>query len=484
MLDNSFNSNLSDISSDSHNSNGKEVKKYHETIIDKINIVLKKGQEFSSNLSIYLDNIKKRIQDIDSEDSLNTEIYKYINDINDINDMDAQCNNKEGIENFINYLKLIENINNINFISNKNEKKPEKQIIENKKLKKNKKPKKYLENSEKLIGKMNIIKLIKTNKESNSYSEYTCFSPLNDSDYMIFGDKKGNIKIYDFRENNDEIKDEEYHPKSRINVFNDEIKYICELDEDLFAVSQRKNEIKIIKNDSIIQTINIDDYDDLYIYSMISLPNLSSKEKRHFLCVATDSNILIYKSNKTPTYIDTTENEENEDNLYFEKYKDIELETLTHCLIEVDNYLIGGCPNDKTINIFDMSNEFEKTAISDINMTSGSNIFALIPNKNILAVACVDGFKLISVKKKKKFKSVHCTYSVLSLDMFNENTIICCCSEKGKNIIKQYQIDEEKFEFKRVSKKGTNNNDEIWKLQRINDKIFFIDNNKRVNMLA
>ena len=133
-----------------------------------------------------------------------------------------------------------------------------------------------------------------------------------------------------------------------------------------------------------------------------------------------------------------------------------------------------------------MSNEFEKSIVTDINMTSGSNIFALIPNKNLLAVACVDGFKLISVEKKKKFKSVHCNYSVLSLDMFNENNIICCCSEKGKNknIINQYQIDEEKFEFKKVSEKRTINNDEIWKLQRINDKIFFIDNNKRVLMLA
>ena len=132
-----------------------------------------------------------------------------------------------------------------------------------------------------------------------------------------------------------------------------------------------------------------------------------------------------------------------------------------------------------------MTKDFRESAnITDINMTSGSNIFTLIPNKNLLAVACVDGFKLISVKKKKKFKSVHCKYSVLSLDMFNKNTIICCCSEKGNNIIKQYQIDEEKFEFKKLSEKITNNNDEIWKLQRINDKIFFIDNNKRVNMLA
>ena len=113
MVDDNVNSTLSDTSSDSHNSNDKEVKKYHEEIINKINIVVKKGQEFSSNLSKYLDNIKKKIQDIDSDDSFNTEIYKYINDIYD---MDAQCNNKEGMENFINYLKLIENINNINFI--------------------------------------------------------------------------------------------------------------------------------------------------------------------------------------------------------------------------------------------------------------------------------------------------------------------------------------------------------------------------------
>ena len=96
---------------------------------------------------------------------------------------------------------------------------------------------------------------------------------------------------------------ENYHLKSRIKVFDDEIKYICELDEDLFAVSQNKNEIKIINNSSIIQTINIDDYDDSYIYSMISLPLLSSQEKRHFLCIATDNQILIYKSNKIPKNI-------------------------------------------------------------------------------------------------------------------------------------------------------------------------------------
>ena len=138
---------------------------------------------------------------------------------------------------------------------------------------------------------------------------------------------------------------------------------------------------------------------------MISLPLLSSQEKRHFLCIATDNNILIYKSNKTPNYIiNDNENEDNEESLYFEKYKEIKLEKLTHCLIEAnDKYLVAGCPNDKTIKFYNMTKDFRESAnITDINMTSGSNIFTLIPNKNILIVACNNGFKLISIRKKKK----------------------------------------------------------------------------------
>ena len=132
-----------------------------------------------------------------------------------------------------------------------------------------------------------------------------------------------------------------------------------------------------------------------------------------------------------------------------------------------------------------MNNDFRESAnIIDINMTIGSNIFTLIPNENLLIVACNDGFKLISIEKKRKYKSVHCTYAVLSLDMYNDNTIICCCSEKNKNIIKQYKINKNNFELQKLSQKRTIDNDEIWKLQKIGDKIFFIDNKKRIMFLA
>ena len=498
-------SELSDTSADSKDTNNYEFNEEYLIYITNINLNLCKNIETKyKELLIYLTNqidknlkclqnyykiqekilnkINNNCESIENYLELfqkNITINKYLQLLN--NAINIQYDKKEGIEKTSDfYLKLLENMSNKNYYIS-NLKKPEKQLFE-----------KNVENSEKSIENMKIIKLVRSREDKkNNNSEYTCFSPLNDNNYMVFGNKKGEIEIYDFSKNNDstinENNDEKYQLKSRIKVFDNEIKHICELDEDLIAVSQKKNEIKIINNSSIIQTIKIDDNKDSYIYSMISLPLLSSQKKRHFLCVANHTSILIYKSNKTPkNIINNSENEDNVENLYFEKYKEIKLKKLTHCLIEAnEKYLIAGCPYDKTIKFFNMNNDFRESAnIIDINMTIGSNIFTLIPNENLLIVACNDGFKLISIEKKRKYKSVHCTYAVLSLDMYNDNTIICCCSEKNKNIIKQYKINKNNFELQKLSQKRTIDNDEIWKLQKIGDKIFFIDNKKRIMFLA
>ena len=122
---------------------------------------------------------------------------------------------------------------------------------------------------------------------------------------------------------------------------------------------------------------------------MISLPLFSSQEKKHFLCVATDKNILIFKSNKSPKYLNNPDNGNDEENLSFEFYKSIELYTLTHCLIEANNkYLIAACPNENAIKFFDMTNDFIEVAnLDDINVTHGSNIFTVMPNEKKLIVS-------------------------------------------------------------------------------------------------
>ena len=520
MSDIDLNIDISDSISDTNNYEGNEE---YQKIIENFNlcrIIVTKYKEWLKSLENYIDEHLESLYNYITiqEEFLNkiksnselfqnnfessqndTIINNYLQSINEA--INIQNNKKDGIENIsFFYLKLLDNIKDKNIFSFDNNKNPERKLTEINDLKQSLNLDKNVDNSEK-IENMKKIKLIHKNQDKEKMnSEYTCFSPLADKKYMVFGNKKGEIEIYDFTYNDDssineenDENEEKFKLQLRISVFDDEVKYICELDEDLLAVSERKNIIKIIKckdnisDYSIIQTIYIDDYDDLYIYSMISLPLLSSQEKNHFLCIATDNNILIYKSNKTPNYIiNENENDENEESLYFEKYKEIKLDKLTHCLIEAnDKYLVAGCPNDKTIKFFNMTKDFRESAnITDINMTSGSNIFTLIPNKNILIVACNDGFKLISIKKKKKCKTIHCKYTALSLDMYNENTFICCCSEKNKNIIKQYKINKNNFDLEKVSKRRTHHNDEIWKLQKIDDKIFFIDNKKRIIFLA
>ena len=147
------------------------------------------------------------------------------------------------------------------------------------------------------------------------------------------------------------------------------------------------------------------------------------------------------------------------------------------------------CCSEKNKNIIKQykinKNHFELEEESHRTTNNNDEIWKLQKiNEKILIVACNDGFKLISIEKKRKYKSVHCTYAVLSLDMYNDNTIICCCSEKNKNIIKQYKINKNNFELQKLSQKRTIDNDEIWKLQKINEKIFFIDNKKRIVFLA
>ena len=143
--------------------------------------------------------------------------------------------------------------------------------------------------------------------------------------------------------------------------------------------------------------------------------------------------------------------------------KKFELYTLTHSLIEInEKYLVAACTNKQTIKVFDMDNYFtEINEIYDINCTKGSHIFTFVPNKNILIVSCTDGFKFISTIKMKKWKSVHCIYSVLCVELFDDNTFICCCCEQNKNIIKQYKIKEKSLEIEKISQIYSNNNDEI-----------------------
>ena len=312
-------------------------------------------------------------------------------------------------------------------------------------------------------------------------SEVKCFCPLNKGKYMLFGLQTGEIEMY-APENISHFKF-----KISMKVFEQQVQHICELDEDLLAASDGKTRIKIIQfkdnlsDYTIVQTLRLR-RDSGYVYSMIPLPIFSSKNGNHYFCTGDDNHILIFKSNSRPKYLSNEEND-NKD-IYFELIKDIKVNTLIHCLIEAnENYIFAACTDINKIKIFDVTKNFEELEnIRGFELTKGSNIFTLIPKKNILIVGCTDGFILINTKKRKLHKRIFCKYKVLCLDMLSENTLVCCTSDKKENRIKQYALDET-FQYSKISERRIHNNYDIWKLQKVNQTIFFLDNESKINYL-
>jgi len=339
-------------------------------------------------------------------------------------------------------------------------------------------------------------------------SEAKCFSSLNKEKNIILGLANGAIEIYEFS------KKDAFKYRLTIREFNREIKFINEIDENLFAATDGKTCIKIFeyKNEdkadyNLIQTIDLNSEN---IYSMISLPILSSNANRHYFCIGDDENILVWKSNKQPKNIQIpyfNKNEENDDlnisltdisfheiqkeenvsndePLFFTLVKTIKLGTISRSLIEInDKYLASACTKTNTIKIFDITKDFElKIEFRNIMASAGSDIFSLIPKLNILIVGCINGFCFISTRDLKIAKNIHCKYSVTSVECSSNNSFVCCCSDKNENKMRQYKIDDFTFSIKKSSEKICHNY-EIWNLKSIKDKLFFTSNDNYVSYL-
>ena len=314
-------------------------------------------------------------------------------------------------------------------------------------------------------------------------SETKCFCPFHKEQYLLFGLKTGEIYMYKQTNNS------HFSFILSMKAFGEQVEHICELDEDLIAATDGKNKIKIIQltdnfsSYKIVQSLGLKE-DSEYIYSMIYLPLLSKSKNNHYFCTGDEKHILIFKSNSKPKYLDDDKNVDNTD-IKFELIKDIKVNTLVHCLVEAnEKYIVAACTKDNTLKIFDMTKDFKILEdIKGFELSKGSNILSLVPNKNILIVACADGFYLIDTNKRKIYKRIHCKYSVLTLDMISENTLVCCTSARNDNRIKQYALEGKSFNFEKISERRIHKNYDIWKLKKFNQEIFFLDNSAKVNYL-
>ena len=380
-----------------------------------------------------------------------------------------------------NFIQLLNDFNDVNFVINSENTKN----FYSGKSQKN--------GGEALEGQKKPPKLEKMSRKKIDFgSEIKCFSELNEDKNLILGFKDGRVQIC-------EMAEKEIKSQLLINEFSDEIKSIKALDTNLLAVTDGSSKIKIIELESGKNSMKYKVIQNLYmksdsenIYCMTYLPNLSKAKKRHYLCTGDESHILIWKSNKVPKYLkfteeiyaDDTSGSENSDEetkedetpLQFTLVKDIQLNTLTRSIIEVnDKYLVAACTGKKTIKIFDIENDFEEIkSFKNIPITSGSSILTFFPEKEAIICGCTDGFRIITTKNFE-MKRVHCKYMVTSLMTFGNKYILNCGICKNESKIRQYKLDEF-YQYSKSSEKDLHGN-EVWNFRVINNKVFYSNKN-------
>ena len=300
-----------------------------------------------------------------------------------------------------------------------------------------------------------------------------------------------------------------------IKEFKEPIKFICQIDNNIIAISDKISNIKIIKlnesmvNYSIIQEIKPNR--EKSIYSMIYLPILSFHNNRHHFCMANDYYIFFYKSNKLPNNLmiykdeyhgsiqdiskeqptsiiqglnniskEYNQNNNNSNNkpVKFDLIETIQLNTLANSLVEInEKYIAAVCTNSNSIKFFDVNNKFEeKISINDINTCGGSYIMNLVDNGNILIVGTTKGFCLISTKTLEILKKFNKNMKIISLGVIYDNTIICCAIIEGnEKKILQVKYLPEKSDIK-INDSNNKEKDEVWDLKCFGNNIYFISN--------
>ena len=315
-------------------------------------------------------------------------------------------------------------------------------------------------NIEEKISEMKIIKF--------DCEQIQSFNSFRDGKFLFTGTKDGNLSIYDISQN-EVSKKEKFDLIIQFKIF-EEVKFICIINKYLVLISDGKNNIKILKIEediskyNIIQTIVLK-YNILH--NILPLEIISQGIISYNFCISDNNNIAIF-------------NESNTDETNFSELKTISLNTIAKSLIEVNNkYLIVSCPKKSKIIFYDIKNDFKEVGdIKGISSSFNNDIFALINDNTILIIGTIDGFQLISIKTFSKIKSIHCKYSIKSLILINKDIIIFCNEDKNKNNkIRQFQINEKNHNFKKISERIIDSNDEICKLQLIRGKIYFLKKN-------
>ena len=129
-----------------------------------------------------------------------------------------------------------------------------------------------------------------------------------------------------------------------------------------------------------------------------------------------------------------------------------------------------------------MHNEFkEYINIPNINSSFGKNTMCVSDDRSKLLVGCLDGISIISMSNLKKTNEIHLRQNILSLDFYNEDSIVCISLKEEEIFAKQYMFKKNYKQISKLSQKKIYSKNEVNWIKVIKDKIFYLDETNKVH---
>ena len=354
--------------------------------------------------------------------------------------------------------------------------------------------------------KQNEIKLIKEMKRKilELPNDIKCFIPFQKENYVILGYNTGEIQIAEIE--GDIIKD-----KLKFKVFDLELSHICEIDKNLIIASDIKNNIKIIEieedlNDyTVIKNIDMDE--STKIHKIISLPIISYFKNKQFFGISTDESVLIYKSNKMPSYLDPPYlqyhnkveeysivqpfpnqiEQEKSEKLKFSVEKRISIKEQFDDILEInDTYLAVACPKSKSLRLFNTQKEFQEAQILHNVIPNQGCFMKVSKSKKELIIGYNGGFNIIDFENLQRVRNITIKQNIQFFDFIGLNNLIILSisskfnDEVGDANIRQYRFRDGFKEINKLSEVVALSQNKITNFFVIKEKIYYINNTNKI----
>ena len=243
------------------------------------------------------------------------------------------------------------------------------------------------------------------------------------------------------------------------------------------------------------------------IHQIISLPIISYFKNKQFFGISIDESVLIYKSNKMPSYLDPPYlqyhnkveeysivqpfpnqiEQEKSEKLKFSVEKRISLKQKVEDILEInDTYLAVACPKSKSLRLFNTQKEFQEAEILHNVIPNQGCFMKVSKSKKELIIGYNGGFNIIDFENLQRVRNITIKQNIQFFDFIGLNNLIILSisskfnDEVGDANIRQYRFRDGFKEINKLSEVVALSQNKITNFFVIKEKIYYINNTNKI----